>query len=967
MNPDAWLLKIAAFLYDIPEKAIRHGKRDDWWADHFKTLTGADASTVKEAVTRAHRLAASADRFSLGDRLGKGTKGAIAVEFLADPLALHPLSAQANPWVGGAARQLGSLPDIDSDDASRNPAFQAVEKCLKAIKGAFTDHRKQFLALWRLLPEWLPQAHRAIPSLLWDHLPADTRTPDHTVRDAELAASTIVTALPEPAFLLFSFGPIQPFIKTSRRTQDFWMGSLLLSWLSWQAIKAVAETYGPDTIIYPDLYRQPFVDRWLKEEEGLNVDKVFTTEWATEQEDLAISSFPTRFLAILPKAGAERIVQCARKKLEAEWRAIAGAVKTKMEALDIPGLVTANSIWAQLWNQQALRRSPFECRWVVLPWQADGARCVEMGRQWMELQEQTRRLYETLQENLPAERFYPTHTYGLLYDLLALGHASRKRLHAFEQMAEECGEKCTLCGERDALRPEGADRLGLRDFWTNVAKKVPGHIALDGEMLCAVCLTRRMAGKFYDTFHRVMDLDYHFTSTSGIAAAPFQEALMQAGLTDKAQALTDALKRLPEPLFRQLPGECDAAGQRKFRAYPVPKVSQQATADPWKEFVQVDGEWLYEEAFDRHLMRMATDNGQKQIVRRAQESLTVLRPAAGRQGIAPPSPYFAVLYFDGDEMGKWLGGEKAPLIGEILHPQSAMGLLGAAASGTTAARGVLPIYEALKDLRRPMGPALHRAMSAALRNFALEIARTVVEGQHRGRLIYAGGDELLALLPLEDALPAAWTLRRLWSGEAFARDGLIGLAGFVERNGRLLTLMGGATASVGIAYAHYLFPLGLVIEAAYRTADDEAKEALGRDALGVTIIKRSGERIETGARWWYGGMATVSTVANLARALDPLDPQGGFLSRRLVYQLRALSPTFQSLDVEAQTTLLEQQIDRHVSPKEKAKADALKGPLRSLLRSLHEQRPASDKRAPFERFLDLLFFAEFLGSRGGRG
>lgn len=997
-----WLLKIAAFLFDTPEKAFCHQKRTEWSREHFRTLTGQDwsdstfnvACTARGATSLDHLLkskvhpwASSSDRFSLANRLERAGGSQMRINFLDYPCALHPLSTSENPWISETVRQLSTVPNITSHDKTLNPAFQAVDRCLEEINNIFPNQpRNQFLALWRVLPEWLPQANPAIPPFLWDHLPAETRTPDHTVRDAALATSTIMSALPKPAFLLFTFGPIQSFIKTSRRTQDFWMGSLLLSWLSWQAIKTVAQAYGPDVILYPDLYRQPFVDWWLKYEEGLDLNHTtFRTSWLTSRHELGISSFPTRFLALLSEESANTIAAKAKKALICEWRNIVMAVKDQIENLSpttssLPKLKN-NSVWDDLWQRQALSSCPFNVRWVILPWQGTGTQCFQTVQEWLELDEATRHVYETLQEHLAGnqpggsdDRFYPTHTYGLLYTLLTQGHAARKRWCDFKQMPAEDGEKCTLCGERDALR-QAESQFGrqLRQFWLVLANLFPGHIALDGEMLCAVCLTKRLCGKCYPKFHNQpsdgLDLDYHFTSTTGIAAAPFQEAVIKAGLTDEARTLVKALKDFPDPIFKRLPGEIDAQGNKRFRALPVPNVKRLAEGDnAWEEFVTVDGEWLYEDAYDRHLRQWENQSpltgDQKSAVIQAKNALGVLLAAARRKEIPSPSPYYAILYFDGDDMGKWLIGEHAPAIDRILHPQAIKALLTLGAQQPTQAEDALHLYHALKNLRRPMGPALHRAISRALRNFALEVAKMVVEDHFRGRLVYAGGDELLALLPLDDALPAAWALRRLWAGEALSAPYMVSLTGFIEKiipNGahRLLTLMGGATASAGVVYAHYQFPMSLAIETAYTTVDGEAKETLGRDACGITIFKRSGEKIVTGARWRYGALATVEVLDALRHAIDPAR---GMLSRRFIYQLRELRSSFLATGVEAQVAMLERQLDRHSCTP--ADIQHLKRRLHGLLVCLADTQSASQKPTPFERLLDLAMVSEFLAGQG---
>lgn len=140
------------------------------------------------------------------------------------------------------------------------------------------------------------------------------------------------------------------------------------------------------------------------------------------------------------------------------------------------------------------------------------------------------------------------------------------------------------------------------------------------------------------------------------------------------------------------------------------------------------------------------------------------------------------------------------------------------------------------------------AISGALNDFSLSVVPHVVEVEHLGRVIYAGGDDVLAMLPVADLLPAMQRLRQAWSGhdpahEKGDRQGLVLRDGFALLGGRLLRMMGRrATASCGAVVAHHQAPLGAVLRA-LRQAEQGAKNEGERDAFSLTIIKRSGGAI----------------------------------------------------------------------------------------------------------------------------
>jgi CRISPR-associated protein Cmr2 len=108
----------------------------------------------------------------------------------------------------------------------------------------------------------------------------------------------------------------------------------------------------------------------------------------------------------------------------------------------------------------------------------------------------------------------------------------------------------------------------------------------------------------------------------------------------------------------------------------------------------------------------------------------------------------------------------------------------------------------------------------------------IIEDEGGGRVIYAGGDDVLALLPLSMAIQVAADLQRSYTQQA----------------GQGFTLSG------GVAIAHHQAPLSGVLAAA-REAEHAAKEMYGRDALCVTALKRSGEALRVGAHWQEGSVS----------------------------------------------------------------------------------------------------------------
>lgn len=196
--------------------------------------------------------------------------------------------------------------------------------------------------------------------------------------------------------------------------------------------------------------------------------------------------------------------------------------------------------------------------------------------------------------------------------------------------------------------------------------------------------------------------------------------------------------------------------------------------------------------------------------------------AWGRQHVRPlfekldePYPYVACLVADGDRMGR------------------AIDSLGSADA--------------------------HRALSKALAGFA-KAARKVVEQQHRGALVYAGGDDVLAFVSLPEALDCADALRRAFE------SAMATACGSLPADKR-------PTLSVGLGIGHVMESMGDLLTLG-RQAEREAKRA--RNALAMIVDKRSGGSRVWRAQWCVNPVGTLT------------DPTRLLISSRKVYEISSI-------------------------------------------------------------------------------
>jgi CRISPR-associated protein Cmr2 len=130
----------------------------------------------------------------------------------------------------------------------------------------------------------------------------------------------------------------------------------------------------------------------------------------------------------------------------------------------------------------------------------------------------------------------------------------------------------------------------------------------------------------------------------------------------------------------------------------------------------------------------------------------------------------------------------------------------------------------------------HVELSRRLGDFAANVRRIVEE--HEGALIYAGGDDVLAFVPLHTLLACVRSLHESFALTINPKN----IERFADKDGNEPTL------SVGVAMCHQIEPLSDALNLA-RTAEKAAKAIDGKNALAITLSKRSGADVTVSGRW----------------------------------------------------------------------------------------------------------------------
>lgn len=864
MNNDLiWQTKLAARIHDPAEKAlvllrdpagheggsiVGIGQSLGFETQWMRRRDGSQIEKLKlppdmeRIVKRADHWAAAADRAQFPKDESERYVAWAQVRFADEGEIVHPLSGERYPVRDIGQEVLAHHIRTASEDLFKN--------LIHFQPDGTPDHRLSTLAFWRFGPELGRDLHGI--GHLWSLLPADTRTPDHTIWQHLDLASALAGAMTEgdrPALLTVSIGPVQDFIAVGRSTSDLWAGSHFLSSLAWQAMRVVAAEFGPDAILFPQLRGVPLVDLWLIEQ-GVRRELFDKTDWndtATDYNPLFAAALPNKFVALIPEragaAMAKKIKTTARDWVTGEARAMLDRMLREVGE-------TPNGQHCYTQIERQLRDFP-EVHWSVVPWlpQAemeaalapfyprDGKRPGQFGGGSWELltapiePQQGWRFWEPNEGTL----------YPALHDAGERLLAAAKSARPFGQL-EQVGYRDALSGEYEWLTldekqlKEGSPRQRTDTLWARVAKARPAWAKGDedgrkAEHHSAYGLIKRLWPDRYTGWLRDQgiqaDVNRYVVSTHVMALAPSLERLMTQGPQDPVAF---------EKLENKANGLDRAALPRRLMHGKM-----RNNARWWETATRLPT------LLDDVRERAANGDEEEQV----DAWLRTIGQAIG----APAERYHALILMDGDRLGSWLSGDHTLAFRKVFHTKVQNGL----------AEYRDPTLVRYLDTQRPISPARHMAISSALNGFALDLVRHVVEDLCLGKVLYAGGDDVMAMVSVRDLPKALWLLRMVYSGgmpgtndqNLFPHDLDVG-RGFVQWQGKLYQVMGElATASAGAVIAHHQAPLSAVMRE-LRLAEKRAKtysrpgkdgKLQDRDAFSITVIKRSGGALHLTEKW----------------------------------------------------------------------------------------------------------------------
>lgn len=339
---------------------------------------------------------------------------------------------------------------------------------------------------------------------------------------------------------------------------------------------------------------------------------------------------------------------------------------------------------------------------------------------------------------------------------------------------------------------------GLKIFWDKIRNSEHPGMQTDlreKEHLCAIAFIKRRFARHFITFRTIMPGGWQLKGwllPKGVPSVHYMAAApWLAKLIKKANSESDVYKEMwhLHDVAKKLTGHCE--WESNIRC--IREATETSAQNNWKA---LDGTIFFDSMLENTNL---WDDKQQNQAEKILKQLIKVREIAKME---PVSPFYAVLLMDGDQLG---------------------------------------IHMSDRDKQKDI--------TESLAKFTVGV-QSIVE-KNNGFLIYAGGDDVLAIFPLEDVLSCAVELRAHY------------LRCFEST--KIPTSLSGA-----VEFAHIKMPLGKVLHDAHDLLDNVAKEGRGRDAIACRVWKPGGLTVEWAMPWLYALNGSQSCIIeDLADKLKP--------------------------------------------------------------------------------------------------
>lgn len=218
-----------------------------------------------------------------------------------------------------------------------------------------------------------------------------------------------------------------------------------------------------------------------------------------------------------------------------------------------------------------------------------------------------------------------------------------------------------------------------------------------------------------------------------------------------------------------------------------------------------------------------------------------------------PADWYVLAAGDGDGMRHWLKGKPLEKYAEYMP------------DALEIAEPINSSFTAVKNaIKKRMGPSTHAALSRALLDFSNQLVPYLTERRYAGRLIYSGGDDVLAYTNLWEWDQWLWDIRQCFRGGDDPHNKFESTGNYwhwktaVEganpdvMDRPLFTMGQKATVSFGLVIAHHSVPLAIALENLWEAEQkakahfcNDAQPEKAKDAVQVRVIYANGNTLTT--------------------------------------------------------------------------------------------------------------------------
>ena len=906
MTAEYWRAKIWGLLHDPILKALHNnsgrGKNSFYqqlevmkaWVEIGKTPDDSCGKALANILLADH-VASASDRSAIG-----GTTEFINYDPEKGLEIRHLLSGAKQDLKVNFHQELINGKRADFLFPKENELIAKIPEHLQEdIQENIPKIKQLYWWLWRCLPQETCDLFKDSSLML---MPAETRIPDASIWSHVSMTSALAggfagydltldeiknwprgKAVSHPYLAVFSFSPVQELIKSSRKMRDFWAGSWLLHYLSAKVCWKLANQYGPDTLLYPSLYQQPLIDHWL-----LQQYRDFSPYInQPSPESLLTAGFPNVIVLVLPEGKVQAAMQTAQQTLLEEWLIIGNLVLNELqnERHWMRQLKPDHSSW------EGWLKSQWQTYWTALPIgkPEEEFKCSanknknQEFENWSKAQNETynlinnkNRLFKEKEKDLLQESYKIRQQiykrgfsanigswWGYIFDATRASLAAVKNPRNWE-LPTAFGPRSTISGIGPVVNP-GKDRKDwmtegdTKESWEEQAGLFDGT-----EQLNATEVVKR---GLHTILPKLLGIEKENIAasypdlTSGVAGyLKFNEEKQNHKHQEKFDhTCKEIIEAFPST---------KAIIDQMYKKWGIPWIDN---SDAQKYHCRLlNAGWLVEDLQTPELkiLQVQLDKAKeenKEIIRKQiiakkrdyrEEIQTIISKHYPDNN---PSDWYVLAAGDGDSMSEWLKGSKMKPYREYIPD-------GFEEKVRTANLPLTNFPEFL-EIQKRMGPSTHSALSRALLDFSNQLVPYLTQKRYAGRLIYGGGDDVLAYTNLWEWDKWLWDIRQCFRGaedprEEFSNDGdywkyLKDDGEKVDLVDRPLFTMGStATISFGVVIAHHSVPLAIALESLWE-AEAKAKdhvylkdgEEKKKDAVQVRVLYGNGNTLKSTAKF----------------------------------------------------------------------------------------------------------------------